>query len=273
MGHRLLFVDDEEKVLASLKRLFMGHDYEIHTAGSGEEALKVVNENPVDLIISDQRMPEMTGVELLGMVREIYPDTIRMILTAYSDIEAAIASINEGQVYKFILKPWENDELRLTVIKALEHYDLIKENKRLNEELKEWNRTLEKKVEYRTKELMEEKNKLITVINTIKEGFVFCDDKGVLIQINPTAEKYFNVKFSEVAGKTLNLDVFTPVKETVEKYLLKFKKDRSQKDCESNFKLNNGEWYNIRFSPVRDSSTDGFLGLIMQIFTIKERYL
>ena len=273
MGHKLLFVDDEEKVLASLKRLFMGHDYEVAIASSGDEALKMIEKNPVDLIISDQRMPEMTGVEFLGKAREICPDTIRMILTAYSDIDAAIASINEGQVYKFIMKPWENDELRLTVVKALEHYDLIKENKRLNEELKEWNKTLEKKVEDRTKELMEEKNKLITVINTVKEGFIFCDEEGRLIQINPRAEKHFGVKFSEVAGKPLHNPAFAPVKETVDKYLVSFSQDKSHKDCESNFKLNDGEWYNIRFSPVREGSTGKFLGLIMQLYTIKERYL
>jgi YesN/AraC family two-component response regulator len=273
MSHKLLFVDDEENVLASLKRLFFKHDYEIYMASGGREALKLIDEAKPDLIISDQRMPEMTGAEFLSKSREILPDSIRMVLTGYADIDAAIAAINEGKVYKFIMKPWDKDDLILSVEKALEHYDLIKENKRLHEELKEWNRTLEQKVKDRTRELQEEKDKIVTVINTIREGFLYCDENAILLHINPGAEKYFNIKFKDVVCKPLEDNVFDPIRDSVKKYLVKFNEDRQQKEIEGNFKLKNGEWYNIRFLPVREAKNDKFLGLIMQLFTIKERYL
>jgi PAS domain S-box-containing protein len=271
MSHKLLFVDDEEKVQLALKRMFFSDNYEIYTASSGQEALKIIKEVPVDLIISDQRMPEMTGVDLLTESMKIVPDAIRIILTGYADMDAAIGAINKGNVYKFIMKPWENDDLKLSVEKALEHYDLIKENKRLNEELKIWNKTLEQKVIERTEELQEEKNKLLTFINTMREGFVFCDEEGVVVHINHAAEKYFNVKLQDIIGKKLETSHFAPVRESLEKYLVRFKENEGQKDLENNFKLNSGDWYNIRFTPVRE---DGKLvGMIMQLFTIKERYL
>ncbi|MEQ8186992.1 MAG: response regulator [Candidatus Eremiobacterota bacterium] len=271
MSHKLLFVDDEEKVQLALKRLFFSDKYEIYTASSGQEALKIIKDNPIDLIISDQRMPEMTGVDLFTEAMNIAPDAIRIILTGYADMDAAIGAINKGNVYKFIMKPWENDDLKLSVEKALEHYELIKENKRLNEELKIWNRTLEQRVIERTEELQEEKNKLLTFINTLREGFVFCDEEGTVVHVNHAAEKYFTVKLQDVIGKKLVDPAFTPVRENLEKYLLRFKENEGQKDLESNFKLNDRNWYNIRFTPVREDGK--LIGIIMQLFTIKERYL
>ena len=191
MSHKLLFVDDEEKVQLALKRLFFSDKYEIYTASSGQEALKIIKDTSIDLIISDQRMPGMTGVDFFIESINIIPDAIRIILTGYADMDAAIGAINKGNVYKFIMKPWENDDLKLSVEKALEHYELIKENKRLNEELKVWNRTLEQKVKERTEELQEEKNKLLTFINTLREGFVFCDEEGVVVHINYGSRKIF----------------------------------------------------------------------------------
>jgi len=268
--HRLLFVDDEEMILEALKRLFFDDDYEIYTASSGKEALELVKKVPVDLIISDQRMSEMTGVEFLTASRDIIPDTIRIILTAYADMNAAIAAINEGKVYSFIMKPWDNEALKLSVNKALEHYTLLKENKRLNEELKEWNRTLEQKVKDRTQELHQEKHKLINVIDTVKEGFVYCDENGTIIHMNKAAEKYFGGELRELKGKRIDVDVFDPVREIVQKYLVDFKENSSLNEREHNVKLKSGEWYNIRFCPVRD---DAFHGLIMQLFTFKERFM
>lgn len=271
MSHKLLFVDDEEKVQLALKRLFFSDKYEIYTASSSQEALKIIKEVPVDLIISDQRMPEMTGVDFFIESMNIVPDAIRIILTGYADMDAAIGAINKGNVYKFIMKPWENDDIKLSVEKALEHYDLIIENKRLNEELKAWNKTLERKVIERTEELQEEKNKLLAFINTLREGFVFCDEEGVIVHINHAAEKYFNIKLHDVIDKRLTDPAFAPVRESLEKYLARFKEQEGQKDLENNFKLNSGDWYNIRFTPVREDGK--VIGIIMQLFTIKERYL
>ncbi len=165
--HKLLLVDDEENILKSLNRLFRSEGYEIHTVNNGSEGLKLLEKYDFSLILSDYRMPELTGVEFLKLAKEKSPDTIRMILTGFADIEVAISAINEGEVYKFIEKPWEDENLKLQIKRAIEHYELVKERKELlekvekqNKELKEWNVNLEKKVEQKTVQLSEANEKL-----------------------------------------------------------------------------------------------------------------
>jgi len=104
----VLFVDDEEAVLRSLKRLVRKEDYDVHLAGSGGEALRIMEEAPVDVIVSDQRMPEMTGIQLLKQVKERWPQTVRILLSGYTEIEDLLSAINEGEVYRFVSKPWDN---------------------------------------------------------------------------------------------------------------------------------------------------------------------
>ena len=99
MKHTILFVDDEENILSALVRLFRKEDYEIVTAISGMDGMKIIEEREIPLVISDHRMPGMTGVDFLAKVKEISPDTIRIMLTGYADLEAAIAAINKGEVY------------------------------------------------------------------------------------------------------------------------------------------------------------------------------
>lgn len=109
----LLFVDDEPLILQSLSLLF--EDYTVLTASNGDDALRIVQKNSIDVIISDQRMPGMTGVELLKTVKEISPRTMRILMTGYSDLEAVIDSVNAGEVFRYINKPWRADKLRETV--------------------------------------------------------------------------------------------------------------------------------------------------------------
>jgi response regulator RpfG family c-di-GMP phosphodiesterase len=113
----LLFVDDEERVLNALRSLFR-NEYQVYTAASGEEALALVKRHAIPIIVSDQRMPGMNGVELLRQLRAEQPQTVRMLLTGYSDLAALVGSINEGEVFRFIRKPWDNDEIRATVSEA-----------------------------------------------------------------------------------------------------------------------------------------------------------
>ena len=149
----------------ALLRLLFEEDYEVETATSGKEALKKMSDNNFSLIISDQRMPEMTGAELLQKVKELHPDAIRIMLTGYSDIKDTVAAINKGEVYRYINKPWNDAELKLIVKQALKQYALIAENRDLhkllkeqNEALKDINKSLEQKVQERTHQI-EEKNK------------------------------------------------------------------------------------------------------------------
>ena len=125
MAYKILIVDDEPANLRSLERLFRG-EYEVLTAESGAEALKLLEQHDVALLITDQRMPEMTGIELLQKTVPLRPRMVRIILTGYTDVDALVEAINSGQVYRYVGKPWNNDELKLTVKRALEHYETNK---------------------------------------------------------------------------------------------------------------------------------------------------
>jgi len=134
--YTILLVDDEVNILRVLQRLFADEDYEILTAQSGEEGLRILEHAAVDLIISDQKMPGMSGLEFLEKTVTPYPDVIRIILTGHADLEMALEAINKGFVYKFILKPWNNYDLKITVRRALEQYNLLKDNRDLTNELR-----------------------------------------------------------------------------------------------------------------------------------------
>ncbi len=129
MAHNLLIVDDEEDIRSVLEDLFTSRGCEVTKATNGKEALDLLQGFTPDLILADYQMPEMDGIELFKEARSLYPDTTRILLTAHGDLKVAIAAINEAGVYRFITKPWNNNDLILTVQRALEHHDLIKENR------------------------------------------------------------------------------------------------------------------------------------------------
>jgi len=134
--HKLFIVDDEEAILEALSRTLKGN-YEVFLAPSGEKALALLKKNPdVSLILCDQRMPEMTGVEMLEKSREIAPFAVRMLLTGYADIEAVIEAINRGEIYRYLTKPWENEALKLEIKKGIEYFELQKTIRDQNEKLK-----------------------------------------------------------------------------------------------------------------------------------------
>lgn len=132
--YRILFVDDEANVLTSMKRIFRQENYEIFTAPSGQAALDLMERENIQVVICDHRMPGMKGTELLQQIKKHHPQTIRIMLTGYADVDAIMGAVNDGAVYKFITKPWNDDDLRLTVSLALEQYDLIQENKSLKKQ-------------------------------------------------------------------------------------------------------------------------------------------
>jgi DNA-binding NtrC family response regulator len=143
MNYKIMIVDDEPANLRTLERLFRA-DYQVVTAPSGAEALALLEQHDVALLISDQRMPAMTGTELMMKTITIRPQMVKILLTGYTDVGALIEALNSGLVYRYLTKPWNNDELRLTVSRALEHYEMMKskyllgmENQRLRARLKE----------------------------------------------------------------------------------------------------------------------------------------
>ncbi len=139
----VLYVDDEVNNLNSFKAAFR-RDFEIYTASSAREGRKILDNNEIGVIITDQRMPGMTGIEFLESILTIYPDTIRILLTGFSDINAVMDAINRGQVYKYLVKPWQNDELKMYIENALEIYNLRKENKELAHKLQLANLEIER---------------------------------------------------------------------------------------------------------------------------------
>ena len=170
---RILCVDDEISILKTLKRLFMDHEYELLTASSGGEGIELLSNNqPIQVVISDYRMPGMNGVEFLQEVCRRWPDTIRIVLSGYADTASIVSAINDGEIYKFIPKPWNDDELKITIENAIERYFLHMKNIELtnklkdkNEELRNINENLERMVDERTQELLFQNQALISSQN------------------------------------------------------------------------------------------------------------
>lgn len=127
MEYGVLYVDDEVHNLNSFKASFR-RNFSVYVAQSAKEARKLLDEHEVAVIITDQRMPVTTGIEFLESIIPVYPDTIRMLMTGFSDIGAVMDAINRGQVYKYLVKPWQDDELRMHIQNAIEIYRLRKDN-------------------------------------------------------------------------------------------------------------------------------------------------
>ncbi len=157
----VLFVDDEEHILNSLRRLLRKEPFRFYSATSGEDGLQVLQENPhIQMVVSDQRMPGMCGTDFLARVKAGYPDTIRIVLSGYAEAHAVMDAINQGEVYRFIAKPWDDESLKTTFRQCLQHHDIVQENHRLTvqtihqmEQLRNLNQLLELSVEERTRTL------------------------------------------------------------------------------------------------------------------------
>ncbi|OGL46452.1 MAG: hypothetical protein A2161_02435 [Candidatus Schekmanbacteria bacterium RBG_13_48_7] len=210
----ILFVDDEINILHSLKRVFRKEQYQIHTAVSAEEGIRILNEIPMKVVVSDMRMPGKTGVEFLREVKQLYPDTVRIILSGYSDIDVIQSAINEGEVYRYITKPWDDEELKNNIKRSVEQYELMLENRQLqntiimqNQELKQWNKILEQKIEDRTREL-KLRNEILTlsqeVLSKVSIAIMCVDPQGTIVQINNKCSEIFSNLNGKLFGCSLS---------------------------------------------------------------------
>lgn len=175
----ILFVDDEENILNALRRLFRPSGYRIAVANGGQAALALLEQQSFDLVVSDMRMPQMNGAELLEQVHRRWPDTVRILLTGYADISSTVDAINKGNIYRYISKPWDDNELMAAVKQALERKQLERDKRRLealalaqNEELKQLNATLEARVQQRTEEVRQTMGFLEVANKQLKESFL-----------------------------------------------------------------------------------------------------
>ena len=170
LDYKLLIIDDEVEITRTIARQFR-KKYKVYTATSAQEALTIMEKEHIQVILSDQRMPGISGVDFFGLIKDKYPDALKLILTGYSDIEAVIGAINEGQVFRYITKPWNPDELESILNEAFEKYELITNNRKLMFRLQEANELLEQKVKLRTSEL-ENSNLRLSELNREKNRYI-----------------------------------------------------------------------------------------------------
>ena len=212
----IVYVDDEEQNLISFKAGFR-REYNILTVLSGKEGIEILKNNDVHLIITDQRMPEMTGIQFLEKIMHEFPDTIRMILTGFSDVEAIIGAINSGRVFRYITKPWDENELRMTIENARQLYKLQEDRKQLLSDLQlkveEQEKTLRLFMKYVPEQVVSKA--LESSEDTIFDGeqreiaVLFCDIRG----FTPLSEK----KSPKEVVSLLN-DYYSLMSESIKRY-------------------------------------------------------
>ncbi len=195
----LLLVDDEENIMSALTRLLRRDGYKIFRANGGAAGLELLRQQEVGVIISDQRMPEMTGVEFLSEVKELYPDTVRMVLSGYTDLNSVTDAINHGAVYKFLTKPWDDELLRKNVAEAFEYFELKQDNECLarelqqaNERLSEANKSLEDQVTVTAGKASSNLKVLQMgqeILDNLPIGVMGIDDNDMLVVVNRKAQQ------------------------------------------------------------------------------------
>jgi CheY-like chemotaxis protein len=197
----LLLVDDEPSILSSLRRLLRGDGYRILTANSGSEGLQILAENTVDVIVSDQRMPEMTGVEFLRKVRQSYPDTVRIVLSGFTELQTVTDAVNAGAIYKFLTKPWDDEQLRSHIQEAVAYGAMANENRLLalqvrtaNQKLAAVNRQLETVLARQQSEIERGEISLDIVheaLDNVPVPVLASDDLGTIVLANRAAQEMF----------------------------------------------------------------------------------
>lgn len=217
----VLCVDDELNVLRSLKRLLRKEPFRLLTAESGAEALEILEVEKVHLICSDYRMPGMTGTELLSQVAELYPRTVRVVLSGYADIAAIVEAINNGHIYRFLSKPWNDDQLKANLKSCLEHQELLESHHQLTEELVQRNAEL-RSLSERQQSLIEERTRSLQmaqeVVQALPLPLVGVSSDGVVALSNVAADRLlqspvgadvreiFPTALSEAVMRTLGQD-------------------------------------------------------------------
>jgi CheY-like chemotaxis protein len=197
----LLLVDDEAFILTALKRLLRRDGYQVLTAVSGQAGLDILANTAVDVIVSDQRMPGMSGVEFLRRAKQVSPQSVRMVLSGYTELQSVTDAINEGSVYKFMTKPWDDDMLRANIAEAFRQKGLEDDNLRLQAELAQTHRSLLTAHEQLSELAQEQRRRLAQdqvlmevsheVMDALPIPVLGVDDEGLVVLINTASQRGF----------------------------------------------------------------------------------
>ncbi len=273
-NHTILIVDDEPNIINSLKRLLRKEGYNLLTSTSGKEGLQLLKENKnVSLIITDHRMPEMSGIDFLREAKTFCPDTIRILLSGYAEVQSIMAAINEGEVYRFVAKPWNDEEIKVTIRISLEQYELTLENRKLNKKIQEQNELLnkmvnrlERKVHDSDLELLIKNQALLSSQNIVEKlpfGIVGIDaDRNVILE-NSKSHKFFGFNLGKTIGKSSD-DIFS---DEIDRLIEKTIRTSETQRVIKHKVLNNHDLY-IDFIPFVERKE--LLGIILLIIDIKE---
>lgn len=213
MERTILLVDDEANILSALTRVLRPCGYRILRAESGAEGLALLANNEVGVIVSDQRMPQMTGVSFLQKVRELYPDTVRIVLSGYTELNSITDAINRGSIYKFLTKPWDDELLRENIEEAFQRYEMKRENARLAMELSMANEALKQRVKDKTREEIRDLRMLELsqdMLESLPVGVVGIGSDGMIAFTNRCAREQLGENralLGETANDVLGIDI------------------------------------------------------------------
>jgi len=243
--HTLLFVDDEEDIISSLYDTF-ADDYNIFKTTNPEEAVEIVKKENISLVISDQRMPEMTGSEFLAKVNEEKPETIRILLTGYADINAAIDAVNNGAIHKYVEKPWDDDNLQEMVAGLVEVYQESKEQLSLLSDIEN---------------VMQNETSFREILNNIKNAVCTMDEEGSIHFANTSALKILGY---ETAEELSSKKIFTLGKGEIDEFRTEFKENQKVKAKILSATAKDKSSIDVLFTPVFDTDDEVMVGAIFQ---------
>lgn len=263
----LLIVDDEINILSSLKRLLRKDGYRILQASSGSEGLELLKNNDVGVIVSDQRMPGMTGVEFLNEVKGLYPNTVRMVLSGYSDIQSIIDAINKGAIYRFLSKPWDDQLLRSNINEAFTNYELVAENEQLKQELLTANAQLAaanielaKRVEEKSRDADFNLRSLQVaqdILENLPVAVLGIGDDGMVAIANLNAHNFLSNQDGGLVGRQVSDVLPRPI---VEQY---YSYRESKKVTESYISMDSGSIMDLLISPLGQESFSASAVLVL----------
>jgi len=193
-GRHLLLLDDEPNILRSLRRVFRGQPWEVHTASTPDEAFELLARHAVGVVISDQRMPLMRGTDFLARVKQLYPDTVRIVLSGYTELQSVTEAINEGAIYKFLTKPWNDQHLNHEVEHAFRQYEAVAQSQLLEQRLRDSNSLLETRLKQNELRLQREEAALDVTheaLSVVPVPVLGVDASGMIAISNAAADRLF----------------------------------------------------------------------------------